>query len=103
MAKLIRSGQTYRELIKATSLSRETIRAVAVEYGLTVQRTDPTIQRWGPVADPDEAEIRRRCLEIQRGWSETERLRRLAVPDRVEWQPPTYAAAELGLSDDVEC
>jgi IS30 family transposase len=43
-------------------------------------------ERAGTFGDPDEAEIRRRCAEIQREWSDQERQKR-EVGRAKSWRP----------------
>ena len=45
--------------------------------------------------DPSPAEISERCLEIQRGWSEQEKLKRLRVDLR-----PTYTRCD-GVTEEM--
>lgn len=57
-------------------------------------RPDP--DGWG---DPTPEQIRERCEETQRGWSEKERLKR-EVGRGKEWRPVVVPASLLGLVPD---
>lgn len=57
-------------------------------------------RNWGP--DPSPEEIRERCEEIRKGWSEEERINRIAdfreKPDYVEhWEVPKISKKDLDL------
>jgi len=54
-------------------------------------------ERAGTFGDPDEAEIRRRCAEIQREWSDRERQKR-EVGRAKSWRP---AAVPVSLRELV--
>ena len=86
---LILAGHHSSEISRRVSSSLPTIRRVAAEVGINISQAWP--------ADPTPEEIAAACAAIRETWTEAERLRRLAVPDRVEWAPPTYAEADLEL------
>lgn len=48
------------------------------------------------VPSPDE--IRRRCLEIQKGWSPRERMKRAGLsPREASWTPPLVTVCEMDV------
>lgn len=46
-------------------------------------------------ADPSPREIRRQCLEIQKGWSETTRRHRAGAGEPRRWSVPFASAPEF--------
>jgi len=68
---------TQRQVARMFGLSRTTCGAIAVEYGLPYRsRFSRQIGIANAVSDPTPEEIRERCEEIQKGWTESERERR---------------------------
>jgi hypothetical protein len=56
-------------------------------------------ERAGTFGDPDEAEIRRRCEEIQREWSDKERQKREVGRAR-SWRPDVVHVSIRELAHD---
>lgn len=93
--------------IRSWRLRGYTLERIAQACGSTTLAISRRIQRiWqedqlrgGTFGDPDEAEIRRRCAEIQLEWSERERQKR-EVGRAKSWRPVVVPVSVRELIHD---
>ena len=93
IAELRESGKTLAEVAKAVRLTVEQVR-----YQLAAHAADA--DGFDDDGEPlDEAEIRRRCKLIQRGWKRADRAKAVTAYTADRWSPPSVSVSESILGE----
>lgn len=85
MLELDAEGHSYEAIAAAVGVCAQTVGINIRAYNDPVPEAVPS-REWN---DPTPTEIRKRCLEIQKGWTPRERKRRAGLdPHAPDWSVP---------------